>query len=143
MAYLLSIPDLIACKDVRLCNASSCPWISPPNFYTLLSIERAPFGEGIERKNHCLSRLPGVQRRRRTHPWANLPRQSPNESRPLNMRAGPVLTPLVLDVPSRSLPTMPCWHKACFVVNAIGAYQCLTNFMRRLNNGFHYTSTRH
>jgi len=26
------------------------------------------------------------------------------------MRAGPVLTPLVLDLPSCSLPTMPCWH---------------------------------
>ena len=38
--YLLSVTGLIACKDVRLYDASSCPLTSPTIFYKLREIER-------------------------------------------------------------------------------------------------------
>jgi len=40
MAYLLSVTGLIACKAVRLFDASSCPWTLHSPFYKLLYIER-------------------------------------------------------------------------------------------------------
>ena len=38
--YLLSVTGPIACKDVRLYDASSCPLTSPAIFYKLREIER-------------------------------------------------------------------------------------------------------
>jgi site-specific recombinase XerD len=38
--YLLSVAGLIACKDVSLFEAFSCPWTPSLTFYKLLEIER-------------------------------------------------------------------------------------------------------
>jgi len=34
-AYLLTVTELIVCKDARLVDTSSCPWLPPSTFYTL------------------------------------------------------------------------------------------------------------
>ena len=41
--YLLSVTGLIACKDMRLYDASSCPLTSSAIFYKLRESERGSF----------------------------------------------------------------------------------------------------
>jgi hypothetical protein len=45
---LLSVAGLIACKDVSLFEAFSCPWTLPVTFYKLLEIERPESKEEIQ-----------------------------------------------------------------------------------------------
>ena len=58
--YLLSVAELIACKDANLFEAFLCSWILSATFYTLLYIERWDLGfrvliPPLRRFEHCLT----------------------------------------------------------------------------------------
>ena len=66
----------------------------------------------IERTTACHNFLLSGGSRANAHVGNRL-RQSPNENKGSQYESKPPPLSLALDLPSRSLPTIPRWHKAC------------------------------